>query len=74
MLFKIIWSTVYYLIRIVDSGDPKDGEPELIASFSTIEEAQRVAQSAQRNDPKNRDEYLVTTDPEALISAFKEQG
>ena len=64
---------MYYLIRIVDGDEPGDGEPELIASFPTIEEAQRVAQSAQRNDPRNRDEYLVTTDPEGLVAAVKEQ-
>ena len=61
------------MIRIVDGDEPRNGEPELVASFPTLEEAQRVAQSAQRNDLKNRDEYLVTTDPEGLVAAVKEQ-
>jgi len=64
---------LYYVVRIVDGNDQRDGEPELIASFPTIDEAQRVAQSAQRNDPKNSDEYLVTTDPEGVIASIIEQ-
>jgi len=63
----------YYVVRILDTGDPLNGEPELIASFPTFDEAERVAQSAQRNDPKNSDEYLVTKDPEGLIAAVEEQ-
>jgi len=59
----------YAVIRVVGGKTDEKGQAELIARFSTLEEARRVAQSAQQNELKNSDEYLVASDPDALISA-----
>jgi len=57
------------VIRIVNGKIDEKVVLELIARFPTLEEARRVAQSAHQNDILNRDEYMVTSDPENLALA-----
>lgn len=61
---------MFYVVRILPS--PDSHHFELVADLPEKSEADRVADIAQRNDLSNQNNYLITSDLEALLSATPE--
>jgi len=61
---------MFYALKIIPEGE--DCQVDIIAQSAERNDADHAAQSAIQNDPIRTNEYIVSTDPKALMAQTRE--